>query len=81
MPNTLKDLLISYGNQVDAQLEQILPQPQGPAEALFAAMRYSVFNGGKRLRPALCFAAAEAVAATDANTARVAAALEMIHAY
>lgn len=81
MPNTLKDLLISYGNQVDAQLEQILPQPQGPAEALFAAMRYSIFNGGKRLRPALCFAAAEAVAATDANTARVAAALEMIHAY
>ena len=81
MPNTLKDLLISYGNQVDAQLEQILPQPQGPAEALFAAMRYSVFNCGKRLRPALCFAAAEAVAATDANTARVAAALEMIHAY
>ena len=81
MPNTLKDLLISYGNQVDAQLEQILPQPQGPAEALFAAMRYSVFNGGKRLRTALCFAAAEAVAATDANTARVAAALEMIHAY
>ena len=81
MPNTLKDLLISYGNQVDAQLEQILPQPQGPAEALFAAMRYSVFNGGKRLRPALCFAAAEAVAATDANTARVAAALEIIHAY
>ena len=81
MPNTLKDLLISYGNQVDAQLEQILPQPRGPAEALFAAMRYSVFNGGKRLRPALCFAAAEAVAATDANTARVAAALEMIHAY
>jgi geranylgeranyl pyrophosphate synthase len=44
-------------------------------------MRYSVFNGGKRLRPALCFAAAEAVAATDANTARVAAALEIIHAY
>ena len=81
MPNTLKDLLISYGNQVDAQLEQILPQPQGPAEALFAAMRYSVFNGGKRLRPALCFATAEAVAATDANTARVAAALEMINAY
>ena len=81
MPNTLKDLLISYGNQVDAQLEQILPQPQGPAEALFAAMRYSVINGGKRLRQALCFAAAEAVAATDANTARVAAALEMIHAY
>jgi geranylgeranyl pyrophosphate synthase len=81
MPNTLKDLLTRYGNQVDAQLEHILPQAQGPAESLFAAMRYSVFNGGKRLRPALCFAAAEAIASSGANTAKVAAALEMIHAY
>jgi geranylgeranyl pyrophosphate synthase len=81
MPSTLKDLLTQYGNQVDAQLEHILPQAQGPAESLFAAMRYSVFNGGKRLRPALCFAAAEAIASSDANTAKVAAALEMIHAY
>ena len=81
MPNNLKQLLASYGEQVDNQLEQMLPVANGPAEALFAAMRYSVFNGGKRLRPALCFAAAEAVAASDDNTARVAAALEMIHAY
>ena len=81
MPNTLKDLLTRYGNQVDAQLEHILPQAQGPAESFFAAMRYSVFNGGKRLRPALCFAAAEAIASSGANTAKVAAALEMIHAY
>ncbi|MDB3966319.1 polyprenyl synthetase family protein [Porticoccaceae bacterium] len=81
MPNNLNHLLAVYCNQVDAQLEQILPQAHGPAEALFAAMRYSVFNGGKRLRPALCFAAAEAVAHSDSNTAKVAAALEMIHAY
>lgn len=53
----------------------------GPAESLFAAMRYSVFNGGKRLRPALCFAAADAVGGRDGNTAMVAAAVEMIHAY
>ena len=58
-----------------------MPPATGPAEPLFAAMRYSVFNGGKRLRPALCFAAAEAVASSDLNTAKVAAALEMIHAY
>ena len=81
MPNNLNHLLAVYCNQVDAQLEQILPQAHGPAEALFAAMRYSVFNGGKRLRPALCFAAAEVVAHSDSNTAKVAAALEMIHAY
>jgi geranylgeranyl diphosphate synthase type II len=44
-------------------------------------MRYSTFNGGKRVRPALCFAAAEAVASSNSNTAKVAAAVEMIHAY
>ena len=70
-----------YADLVDTQLEAILPPASGPGETLFAAMRYSVFNGGKRVRPALCFAAAEAVAGIDSNTARVAAAVEMIHAY
>ena len=77
----MKDYLIQCAALVDAQLESILPSPVGPAEQLFAAMRYSVFNGGKRIRPALCFAAAEAIADSDRNTAKVAAALEMVHAY
>ncbi|MDG1486296.1 MAG: polyprenyl synthetase family protein [Porticoccaceae bacterium] len=83
MARPLKDLLVDCSNQVDAQLEQLLPQAIGPAEALFAAMRYSVFNGGKRLRPALCFAAANAIGGgnTTENTAKVAAAVEAIHAY
>ena len=77
----MKDYLIQCAALVDAQLESILPSPAGSAEQLFAAMRYSVFNGGKRIRPALCFAAAEAIADSDRNTAKVAAALEMVHAY
>jgi geranylgeranyl pyrophosphate synthase len=77
----MKDYLIQCAALVDAQLESILPPPAGSAEQLFAAMRYSVFNGGKRIRPALCFAAAEAIADSDRNTAKVAAALEMVHAY
>jgi geranylgeranyl diphosphate synthase type II len=77
----MKDYLIQCAALVDAQLESILPPPAGSAETLFAAMRYSVFNGGKRIRPALCFAAAEAIADSDRNTAKVAAALEMVHAY
>jgi geranylgeranyl pyrophosphate synthase len=85
MARPLKDLLVDYSNQVDAQLAQLLPQASGPAEALFAAMRYSVFNGGKRLRPALCFAAANAIGDGNANStgniAKVAAAVEAIHAY
>ena len=81
MTSTPKQLLQSYTEQVDAQLEQILPAATGPGAELFEAMRYSVFNGGKRMRPALCFAAAEAVSASDSNTTCVAAAVEMIHAY
>ena len=74
-------IISDYTAQVDAQLEETLPAASGPAEHLFAAMRYSTFNGGKRVRPALCFAAAEAVASSNSNTAKVAAAVEMIHAY
>jgi geranylgeranyl diphosphate synthase type II len=77
----IQDIISHYSAQVDAQLDAMLPQASGPAEPLFAAMRYSIFNGGKRLRPALCFAAADAVRGSDTNTAKVAAALEMIHAY
>ena len=73
--------LQSYTQRVDAQLEQILPSPSGPASMLFKAMRYSVFNGGKRVRPALCFAAAEAIGVNTDNTAKIGAAVEMIHAY
>ena len=65
----------------DAQLDIILPAAEGPAERLFGAMRYAVFNGGKRIRPVLCFAAAEALADATGNAAKVAAAVEMIHAY
>ncbi|HAZ94994.1 MAG TPA: geranyl transferase [Porticoccaceae bacterium] len=77
----MKEYLKQCTAQVDTQLESVLPIAEGPAERLFAAMRYSIFNGGKRIRPALCFAAAEAIASTDNNTAKVAAAVEMIHAY
>lgn len=79
--NSDNNIFSNFAALVDAQLEAILPPESGPGETLFAAMRYSVFNGGKRVRPALCFAAAEAVAGIDNNTARVAAAVEMIHAY
>ena len=71
----------SYTQQVDVQLELIIPAVTGPASKLYKAMRYSVFNGGKRVRPALCFAAAEAISASDDNTVKIAAAVEMIHAY
>ena len=81
MTNKLSQLLQTYSERVNAQLEQIIPQPTGPAAKLFEAMHYSIFNGGKRLRPALCFATAEAISRSDKNILIVAAAVEMIHTY
>jgi farnesyl diphosphate synthase len=78
-----------WGQWMSAQLravEQTLSAwvpPQAPA-GLGEAMRYAVLDGGKRLRPLLVLAAAEAVGApTQANTAamRAACAVELIHAY
>ena len=73
---------------VDAELERVLLAGDAPS-ALAAAVRYPVAAGGKRLRPVLCLAAAEAVAlhaGETPDTARVralpaACALELIHTY
>jgi geranylgeranyl diphosphate synthase type II len=75
----MNETLKQYNEQVNQQLETSLPSPQGPAERLFSAMRYSVFNGGKRIRPLLCFAAAEAIDKTTQATSVVAASIELIH--
>jgi geranylgeranyl pyrophosphate synthase len=74
---------------VDAALERFLPRTSSAPAVVTDAMRYSVFAGGKRLRPVLALAAAEAVSARqgdDAGEALImaipaACALEMIHTY
>ena len=53
----------------------------GPAAALGEAMRYSVLDGGKRLRPLLVLAACEAVGGNEDAALRAACAVELIHAY
>jgi geranylgeranyl diphosphate synthase type II len=66
---------------VDAYLRSILPAPgTGPAR-LHEAMSYSVFAGGKRLRPALAFAAAESVGGRRSDAVPFAGALELVHTY
>ncbi len=77
----MDSIIKSYGDRVNQQLQLILPAAEGPAERLFSAMRYSVFNGGKRVRPLLCFAAADAIGEATEATSTVAASVEMIHAY
>jgi len=67
---------------VDAALDRWLPKPPACPEIISQAMRYSVFAGGKRLRPVLVLAAAEAIDPEAFDLALPAAcAIEMIHTY
>ncbi|KIP98383.1 MULTISPECIES: (2E,6E)-farnesyl diphosphate synthase [Pseudomonas] len=67
--------------QVDAALEPLFTAPRVELERLYAAMRYSVFNGGKRVRPLLAYAACEALGGTAQQADGAACAVELIHAY
>ena len=62
-------------------MRDILPSAEVAPERLHAAMRYSVLDGGKRVRPLLAFAAGELVGADVARVNVAAAAVELIHAY
>jgi len=77
----LKAYLEERRNLVNRALEAYLPAVRGPAFRVVQAMHYSLFVGGKRLRPILCLAAAEAVGGDAGEALPVACALEMIHTY
>jgi geranylgeranyl diphosphate synthase type II len=66
---------------VDRALEAIFPEPQGPAADVVRAMIYSLFAGGKRLRPILCMGGAEAVGKEGKTVLSFACGLELIHTY
>ena len=67
---------------VDAELDRLLPAESMPPESIHKAMRYSLFAGGKRIRPVLCIAAAHATTGHDvAGVTSVACSLELIHTY
>jgi geranylgeranyl diphosphate synthase type II len=66
---------------VDAALERLLPPDTAAPPALHRAMRYSVQAGGKRLRPILVIAGAEAVGGNAEQVMETACAMEMIHTY
>ena len=67
--------------EVDDGLDHFLPKEDASPETLHKAMRYSVFAGGKRLRPALVLAACEAVGGKISDGLPAACAVEMIHTY
>lgn len=67
--------------RVDAALEPLLQAPAEQLQRLYAAMRYSVMNGGKRVRPLLAYAACEAFGTPAEQANGAACAVELIHAY
>jgi geranylgeranyl pyrophosphate synthase len=88
--DTLAAFLSDARTRVDAALDRYLPAPPACPDIVSEAMRYSVFAGGKRLRPILTLAAADAVARDGAVSAAqstvdlalpAACAIELIHTY
>jgi len=80
-PFSLSDFVSTVIRDVDATLNHFLPKSTAKPGTIHQAMRYSIFAGGKRMRPALCLAAAEACGGAREHALPLAAAVECIHTY
>jgi len=77
----LSEYLTARQAEIDAALARALPSPPDCPHVVADAMRYSVTAGGKRLRPLLCLASADAVGGDRALAMPAACAIELIHTY
>lgn len=77
----LKNYLKEKTAAIDSALKEFLPMEDGPSALLFRAMHYSLMAGGKRVRPILLLAAAEAVGDDAMDLMPFACAIEYIHTY
>jgi geranylgeranyl diphosphate synthase type II len=77
----LPSYLRARQQEVDRALDRFLPKGSTKPATIHKAMRYSLFAGGKRLRPILCLAAAEACGGAIAKALPLACAVECIHTY
>jgi len=73
--------LREYQLLVDAELDRLVPPETAPPETIHRAMRYSLFAGGKRIRPILCMEAARTVSGSLDGVVSAACSLELIHTY
>ena len=78
---TVKEYLAHQQTLVDAALDRLTPSEATAPETIHKAMRYSLFAGGKRVRPLLAIAAADAVAEDSQGVESAACSLELIHTY
>lgn len=77
----LSAYLADRQKKIDRALDRLLPKEKAKPATIHKAMRYSLFAGGKRLRPILCIAAAEACGGKIAAALPAACAVECIHTY
>ena len=75
------EIVTSAANRVQAYLDRVMPEADAHPATLHGAMRYTVFGGGKRLRPALVYAGGRLAAVKPDALDPAAAAVELIHAY
>ncbi|MGE4480286.1 polyprenyl synthetase family protein [Acidocella sp.] len=80
-PGALAEAMGEAARLVEAQLDALLPVPETAEAKLIEAMRYAVLNGGKRLRAFLVMEVAKLFSVNRTCAARVAASVEMLHAY
>ncbi len=78
---TVPDFLEKDRTEVEAALREVLPPEHALPTSIHRAMRYSVFAGGKRIRPILCMEAARMFSAEQTGPVHVGCALEFIHTY
>jgi geranylgeranyl diphosphate synthase type II len=79
--NNLDFYLKKQAEAINTALDGLLPPANERPAKLHEAMRYSVFAGGKRLRPVLCLASCEACGGTAEQAMQAACALELLHTY
>ena len=78
---TIETILQEKAAMVDRALGEYLDAPESPQDKIYEAMRYSLFAGGKRLRPIIMLLACELCGGQDAQALPFACAVEMIHTY
>ncbi len=76
-----KEVLNIKAKEIDGYLEQYLPKQKEYPSEIFEAMRYSIFAGGKRLRPVLLLSTCEMLGGNSKEAIPFACAIEMIHTY
>ena len=81
MSNALKEYLVSAQNRVERALDTRLPAENILPKKLHQAMRYTVLEGGKRMRPMLTYATGKALGLSDDILDGPACAVELIHVY